>query len=414
MGKTYLVTKTSRHFEIWLYTRYLNLKGNKMGFFNDGFTYKSYFNIIKQIIEGLYSKIDTKKTKGGLLFQYNEDESINACAYTNLLGQDCLEMNVGTITYYFAYMKSVMSDNRAFMEFGNAKLEKGNVVTGCYEPHKRALFFNGGPKDPVRDSLSTMLSIIALRFVMAHEFGHLFNGHCAFLKTLYAVPRSEMIIKKQISVLSEAYALDRRTMEMDADAFAATSSIDNIMMFYQQWETNGDLEPFDGFTDKTQLFKIWSFAVHSVFLISEGLHKTEYSKFSLYLPNEARAMLVFNASLNTLDGWIRHGIFRCTEEERRIIEQEIICGYLEAESYFNRKFGFDFIYILSTQGNTIYVNYAQEVLNHWNKKLRKKLERYARVPLYNPDTIEKVIKSIKEVDSSAQGDGVPNTPKRSS
>ena len=38
--------------------------------------------------------------------------------------------------------------------------------------------------------------------------------------------------------LQEQYALDRRTLEMDADSFAASMSIDNIIMLYIQQNEN--------------------------------------------------------------------------------------------------------------------------------------------------------------------------------
>ena len=366
-----------------------------MCYFDDGFTELSYFNILKQIVERVYSDAKIDKPLGGLVFRYKVDESINACAYINSLGQDCLDLNVGTVSFYFAYMKSVMSDKEVFKEFGSPNVESGGIVTGVYEPRKRAIFFTGEPKDPIRNSLSNLLSLIALRFVVAHEFGHLFNGHCDLLNTLYAVPKAEMIIKRIIPVFSESYALDHRTMEMDADSAAATSSIDNIVMLYQCWEENKNITPYDGIGDRNQLFKLWSFAVHSVFLIFEGLHKTDYSGLSFYLPNEARAMLVFNGAINALDEWIKHGVFACTEQDKLLIEQQVLKGILEAEEYFNRKFGHNYNYIASTHGNTMYVKYADEVLDYWNKKLRKKLEKYSRTPLYNPDTIDEVIESLK-------------------
>ena len=81
-----------------------------------------------------------------------------------------------------------------------------------------------------------------IRYIYGHELGHILNGHTSYISNLYAVPKLEMICKKLLSnfseKLQEQYALDRRTLEMDADSFAASMSIDNIIMLYIQQNEN--------------------------------------------------------------------------------------------------------------------------------------------------------------------------------
>ena len=62
-----------------------------MCYFDDGFTELSYFNILKQIVERVYSDAKIDKPLGGLVFRYKVDESINACAYirARLFGLEC-------------------------------------------------------------------------------------------------------------------------------------------------------------------------------------------------------------------------------------------------------------------------------------------------------------------------------------
>ena len=366
-----------------------------MCYFSDGFTDKSYFSMVKLMAEGLYSDTKVDKPLAGFAFRYFEDESVNASAYTGVLGQDCLDMNVGTLSFFFSYMKTAMADDSVLKEIGNPDVETNRIIGGGYDKNKRALLFSGTPIDPKRDSMSLFLSTLAIRFIITHEFGHLFNGHSDFIKKLYAIPKNEMVLKSKIPSMQDSYALDRRTMEMDADACAATYSIDNIIELYKSYDDDAFGYLYAKLDKKSTLFKLWSFSVHSIFLIFEDFAKSDYSPNSYYLPNEARAILAFSAAFNALDNFRKHGIFKCDDEEYKEINKKIIDGILEAERFINRKFGKQYNYIASTTGDTKYVKYSNEVLDYWNNTLRAKLEEYSRTPLYNPKTIDKQIEAYK-------------------
>ena len=62
--------------------------------FNTGFTNKSYFHIIKSIVEGIYERnFDIRKFD----FNFRDDSSINACAdYDKQGNYDILKINTGT------------------------------------------------------------------------------------------------------------------------------------------------------------------------------------------------------------------------------------------------------------------------------------------------------------------------------
>ncbi len=367
-----------------------------MCYFSEGFTDKSYFAMIKLMAEGLYSDAKVDKPLAGLAFRYKEDDYVNASAYTSAMGQDCLDINVGTLSFYYSYMKTAMADNSVLKEVGNPEVETNQIIGGGYDPKKRALLFTGMPQDEERESMSLFLANLAIRFIITHEMGHLFNGHCDFLKKLYAVPKSEMIMKSIIPGLEESYALDRRTLEMDADASAATSSIDNIIELYKGLKDEETIPFLSKLDKKSTLFKLWSFSVHSIFLTFEDFCKSDYTSNSYYLPNEARAILAFSDSFHALENFRKHELFRCDDAEYEEIFKQIVEGILEAERYINRKFGKSYNFLASAVGNTKYVKYSNEVLDYWNNKLRKKLEKYSRTPLYNPQTIDKLIENYKK------------------
>lgn len=45
----------------------------------------------------------------------------------------------------------------------------------------------------------------------------------------------------------------------------------------------------------------------------------------------------------------------------------------------------------SASENSEFYQYADEVLNYWNTTLEQKLRRFARIQLYNPDTIDAIV-----------------------
>ena len=247
-----------------------------------------------------------------------------------------------------------------------------------------------------------MTSLMALRFIYGHELGHLYDGHTEYIRTLYSIPNMQMIVKKGLANVNakqaERYALDRRTLEMDADAFAASMSIVNIIMSYLQRENQKF--PFIWLKSPVEIFSLWSFSIQSIFLLFEYNAGSKYDKFSYYLPNEARGILAFSAALNTLDNYIKHGIFMCNGVIYSEVERQIANGIAEADKIFNATYGTNYNFIEKTIGNKEYGIYADEVLKHWNENLYSKIKKFARVPLYHPDTIDETMMWAKKVNSN--------------
>ncbi len=371
--------------------------------FNSGFTEFSYFNILMSIGQNLYDKVindimNLKNNTKGLNFAYIEDKEINAFVYFNSSTEyDYMRINTGTVTEIFAYFKSAFCNKQVFCNKGDISKENDNVVQGRFESSSYSIWYTGEPQSDARRQLSDYASLFALRFILTHELGHLLNGHSYYLSSLYAVSNIEMLGKKFLSNLNikmrEKYALDRRTIEMDADAFAATFGIDNVIMLYQNNDKHNIL--FKALENPNEIFKLWTFSIHSVFLLFEGINKTTYNKEEWYLPNEAREMLVISSAIRTLEYYIKNKIFKCDDELKEDIIKNLSTGVKEAENYYNFRFGTKFNFANQAIDNSKYCLYTKEVLDHWNKNLYAKLKKYSRCHLYNPVTIEELIKDIK-------------------
>ena len=361
--------------------------------FNSGFSDKSFLNLVKTMSEGLYNDAISapsnmhKVNTDGLSFNYVNNNSVNACVWleNNI---DFIHINTGTIVEMFAYFSSVFSDPTMFPNIGDITNERGYIVSGHFDQTTCQILYTGEPQNNERRLLSNYTSMMACRYIFCHELGHLLNGHCHLLKSLYSNGKIDMIAKSILAKISDTqmkkYALDRRTMEMDADSFASTRGMDNAIVMYENSKNYSFY--FDLLENPLQIFTLWSFTIHSIFLLFEKDYPTRYNSYDFYLPNEAREMLNISCALCTLEEYINHSIFKCYSDFKKKIIDNLFIGISEAEKYFNKRFSTNFNYLLQTQANNKFIVFSNEVLNHWDSKLYSQLTPYSRTILYTPNT----------------------------
>lgn len=287
-------------------------------------------------------------------------------------------------------MKTAFAQRDCLMEIGNPDIEKNLLINGKMNSNFQILY-TGEPRDSVRNSMSLYASLFAYRFILCHELGHIFNGHTQYLDSIYMNSKIEMRLESFIN--NTKYCLDRRTLEMDADAYAATSSFDNVAIFYRDYK---NAPPCSLFDEAETIFKIWSFAICSIFLFFETMGKTIYDSKSFYLPNEARFLMVMYSAYETAQSYVKYNIVPELRNKREEIINYIFEGIKEAENFFAKIYKHNFNWASDLlKPNYAYSLFADEVLNNWDNSLRKRLEKYAVVPLYDKDKMDEIMKSLK-------------------
>lgn len=360
--------------------------------FNTGFTDKSYFNIVKTMVEGIYERnFDLKK----LEFNFRDDSRVNACAdYDKKSDYDCLTINTGTIIEIVALIKTAFAQRNILCRFGNSNRERNAIYTGehIFRNNKHELIFRTQDAivDSCREKLSFYVAMLAIRFIFAHEVGHIVNGHTRLMDDLYMNSKIYMRMEKSNNVFQ--YCLDRRTLEMDADAVAATYSIDNILMLYEKGKK--DLEDMQIFSIE-DLFELWGFSVACVFLKFELDLKSSYNSNSYYLPNDARYLLAIDAARQTLLSYIRNEIISYTVDVEKY-DSAVTNGLLEAEKFF-RLYNGDLSLTASLINNRDkFELFSEEVNNNWDNNLRSRLEQYSRTVLFSEEETEQAVKDMKK------------------
>lgn len=309
-----------------------------------------------------------------LEFKIKDDERINGRSWCEK-DKDHIEINRGVIELYYSYFTKVMEQDRIdFLrtfyvgeeddKLREISLEGISRKKGNYEIYDSKF---------IEDEQAQLLEIFVSRFIILHELGHILNGHCKLSANKLNVKGIKFIplyYYENEKLLSESDALDIRTMEMDADAFAATQSIVHLIFLYLNFdrEVKINMNPQD-------IFYWWSFAVRSHFLTCEDkfMDNTYYKKMT-HLPSNARWTLIYGSIMNVIDGYK----FKMESETFKIL---VTKGAIDAETKFNRIKHSYYNWEKEISNNVEYINYSNEVNENW-KRLKAELQKYARLPLF--------------------------------
>ena len=308
-------------------------------------------------------------------FVIRENDEINGKAWCEN-DVDHVEINSGVIELFYHYFTAVMEHDKVnFLRPLNLDKDESILKEYSYE----GIFFNNGIAEIfdskiIDDGKAKLLGIFTSRFIVLHELGHVFNGHCSFLKNelhigdLQFIP---MYFENTKGQLNRKNALDFRTLEMDADAFAATQSILHVILLYMEVDEQVDVK-----IDRESLFYWWAFAVHSHFLICEDrFMDQEYNKEMTHLPSSARWCLVCNLTIDVID------LSDFLPEDKEKMKNLIMRGAIDAEIKFNSIKLTNYNWIDETINNFHFIEYTEEVNRNWDK-LRDRLQKYARLTLY--------------------------------
>ena len=312
--------------------------------------------------------------KSELEFSIIEKEEINGRSWSGG-NVDYVELNVGVIALYYKYFINVMEHDKINI------FQK--IIPGLQEREYKELSYeaivfkdekiNIFDSKVVDERIARMLEIFVSRFIVLHELGHLFNGHCkrcqeitqdrSYFMPMYYNPQKEITNRE---------ALDIRTLEMDADAFAATQSVTHIVYLYDNFceKVNvPNIEPKD-------IFYWWGFAIRSHFLMCQEKFKdSKYYENMTHMPSNARWTMIYNSVTQVI------GFLNKNESEKNVFVDNITKGAVEAEFKFNRIMHTNYRWFDEIINNEQYIEYKEKIDANW-EKMKFEMEKFARLPLY--------------------------------
>jgi len=350
--------------------------------FSDGFSEKSDFNLYKLITQEVYKNLlemhhnnDNEYKTNGLRFYYRYNDTMNATARVRS-GFDEIVINTGTITQMRSWIFSAFSTKGVLRYCGDSSKENNVESNASFDYENKDIIQSEPPIDESRRKFAEYTALFGIRFICMHELGHLLNGHAALFSELYGFKEIEMrqLAKDFKLNPNNGYALDRRTIEMDADAFAVTQDIVNLDGIIK----NNVAEILDLLPNPYTVYHLWAFAVQSFFLLLEKSEFSEYNDYMWYLPNVGRQRMNIGAAMTTVDMLMDARIMDVEPLKKRNILLNIEAGIREAQLFFNMNKNTEFDYLEGMDDDVEYNKYFDEVLEHWDTSMKQRLSKYAR------------------------------------
>ncbi|MGD6891366.1 hypothetical protein [Bacillus mobilis] len=303
--------------------------------------------VVCKLVGAMVQKINENTIKGknkSYYFYIGNNGSFNAFAY-RYKDIDVYCLNVGVFHEVYEFFGSAISD-KLFPEIdGDLELRKDIIYWG---------------------------QMFVILYVVSHELGHIYDGHLDLLE------KKEYFYMLEKSDLDAQMALDNRTIEMDADAFAMAR------VFNLVYNTN-----FNGSSNiikklgESFLYKLMMFSLHSFYLFfeEEKLNLGDMA-YEAYFPIKVRQFLNLDVAIAQLK---KSDVLNQNEIEDIFYE---MC--IEAEKTWAIYKGKDLD--LTVFGNLVdprITQYVEEVLfENWNI-MRDKLDEYARLELAPKRTVSR-------------------------
>ncbi len=267
---------------------------NKFQFFNINnmdTCYDYYKSYTEMLVDQMSpdNNIYNKKNRKEFIFKYLWDESVNAGSiekYEN----DFLQINEGTILkiYNFFYMLNTRNNTLGL------SLEK------CIEININMYYKNKKNNEEIktkmilsdnklRNNLAEYMAMFAIKFLTAHEIGHIFNGHTAH----YLHVREE-IKKLNNNICKDQLYLDLQSMEMDADVFGINRVVDEIV-----YMINNKDDIFNILKNSEDIFVLLLYAIHGLFYLwrlENGYDNMCNYKYKEHPPMFIREGLIYGAA----------------------------------------------------------------------------------------------------------------------
>lgn len=315
--------------------------------------------LINDICSTTHQKFETN-------FEYLVNPNINAgCRLKD--GKNKIFVYEGTILSLYAY-SSVLSCSYNTIS-ANVDTSKYHIVHNMdiemqyanYPSITTSLLVSSIPEENV---IAEYIAMIAIKFVILHEIGHILSGHL-----LYRHKRGEIIASFYMSETNSSITdnLDLQTMEIDADSFAICQILSLL-----ETELLEDQLLLQTVKDIPEIYKIIGCAIQCVFYLIGILNNqwfVDYPSSCSHPPALTRVNLILDTCRNTISG-------KDADKKYGYILQGIIMAQKNLCDYFNKDFHNPEQFVLDVIGKN---EYGIMLIKRW-RDLKKEILCYTALP----------------------------------
>lgn len=188
-------------------------------------------------------------------------------------GEYFIGISIGSMVILDQIFSCMLANGTIFPEIGNSSIEENEIRFFNAEILNSEILMDESPdsiivpKDLERMNFATQLMYAAAEFLLMHECGHINCGHLGLLSEFSSNPILSESIK--VAPADGLKAIDRQTLESDADCFAMTQMLIKNTRLHKEVTDLQAINPYFYKTeDLTCLYTY--FAVYTMFRLFGG------------------------------------------------------------------------------------------------------------------------------------------------
>lgn len=296
-----------------------------------------------------------------VLFGYSEVPEINAgCVYNGKTYY--VTLNQGTLLQIYHYA-SILACNYKTIDLKkgfsvDAKEKKLNVLMKDEVSPDLNIEIELS-SDPIDNILADYIAMIAVKFIIAHEIGHIAEGH---LRYLMKINKGDSVKLNMSEVFYENIDVKvLQCLEIDADTFASC-----YLMSYLQNELIKDETLLKIVKDTSDIYKLVGISIHCVFYLI-GFNKDQWKipEKSKHRFSHPQALTRLNLILDVCRGVMKSDASESDPNklwsyifQGTVIAHRDLCDFLAPDRYDPQSF---FIEVLGRDSN------GDELIEYWKK-----------------------------------------------
>jgi hypothetical protein len=311
----------------------------------------------------------------------SSDLSLGATAFIHE-NKGFISVNIGTVLLIKEIFFRLLSHPEVLPLIGNPGIENASLVADTSKLYNSRIYFEKNedeetkPVDNVRQGYALLLSVIALEFLIMHEYGHHRHGHLLFTESEGYMAEISEFSKPGISLFrTEKDKVLLQMLEFDADAYATSQSLCGLFDKIQnRSQVYLDFLGEDRFEEK--MLPLWCFSIFSIFRIfDDGQFKAEDLIRKSHPPHRVRTFTIFNIVeqyfLNEVNNKALWNLFESDIAANSMDEVEDAFALISGQERPNLPHGVDSLLKQET------MNHVFVVITKW-QEVRAKLLPFSR------------------------------------